>query len=291
MPILAGRGGDDRLVAEVVLHVAIAHGGVGDVVLGEFVEDELVVLAEDVGQDVEPAAVGHAHDDLLHAVARAILHDLVEDGDDGLAALEREALLADVAGVEEFLEELALEQVGEHALLLGVGEAVLAQRAGLEAVAQPAADGEILHVHVLGADVAAVGLLHQRDDVAQLHRDRLAVADELELEVEIGLGQLHVLERELGGGALAEIERVELGHAVAEAAVGADEGVDAGLLLAVGIAEGAGAGRGGGWGKRGAVGRAIAGGARGGCWQPSSKPAKKACHWASTLAGSAFHCW
>jgi hypothetical protein len=50
--------------------------------------------------------VGHAHDDLLDAVARAFLDDLVEDGDDGLAALEREALLADVAGVEEFLEEL-----------------------------------------------------------------------------------------------------------------------------------------------------------------------------------------
>ena len=85
--------------------------GVGDVVLGEFVEDELVVLAQDIGEDVEAAAVGHAHDDLLDAVARAFLDDLVEDRDDGFAALERKALLADVAGVEEFLEQLALEQV------------------------------------------------------------------------------------------------------------------------------------------------------------------------------------
>jgi hypothetical protein len=213
-------------------------GGVGDVVLGEFVEEELVVLAQNVGEDVEATAMGHAHDDLLDAVARAILDDLVEERDDGLAALEREALLADVAGVEEFLEELALEQVGQHALFLGVGKAVLAQDARLEAIAQPAADGEILDVHVLDAGAAAVGFLHQRDDVAEGLDRGLAADDEFELEVEIGVGELHVVERELGGGALAEIERVELGDAVAEAAVGADKGIDARLLAAIGRAGG-----------------------------------------------------
>ena len=129
----AGARGDDRLVAEVILHVAVAQLGVGHVIFRELVEDEFVVLAQDVGQDVEPAAMGHAHDDLLHAVARTFLHDLVEDGDDGFAALERKALLAHVAGVEEFLEQLALEQVGEHPLFLRVGQRVLAQAAFLDA--------------------------------------------------------------------------------------------------------------------------------------------------------------
>jgi hypothetical protein len=233
---LDARGsGRDRFEAEVILHVTVAHRGVGHVVLGEFVEDELVVLAQDVGEDVEAAAVGHAHDDLLDAVARAVLHDLVEERDDGLPALERETLLADVAGVEELLEQLALEQVRQHPLFLRVGEAVLAQRARFEPVAQPAADGEILDVHVLDAGVAAVGLLHQRDDRAQGHVDLPAAEDELELGVEIGLGELHVLERDLGRGALAEVERVELGDAVAEAAVGADQRVHPCLLDPVGL--------------------------------------------------------
>ncbi len=117
------------------------------------------------------------------------------------------------------------------ALFLGVGEAVLAERARLEAVAQPAADREILDVHVLDAGGAAVGLLHELEDLAQLHGGGAAAEDEIELAVEIGLGELHVLEREFRGGAVAEIERVELGDAVAEAAIGADEGVDLRLFL------------------------------------------------------------
>ena len=172
--------------------------------------------------------MGHAHDDLLHAVALTILQDFVEQRHDGFSAFERKALLPDVAGVEKLLEEFALEQAGKHALLFCVGEAVLAQRARLEALAQPAADGEILHVHVLGADVAAVNFLHQRDDLAQRLGRGLVADDELEIKIQIGLGELHVVEREARFG---------------------------------------------------------------GCWQPSSNPAKKAFHCASTLAGSAFHCW
>ncbi len=65
----AGGGIDDRFVAEVIFDVAVAELGIGNVILGEFVEDEFVVLAENVGEDVEAAAVGHAHDNLLDAVA------------------------------------------------------------------------------------------------------------------------------------------------------------------------------------------------------------------------------
>ena len=54
--------------AEVVLHVAVAGHRVGQVVFLELGEDLGVGLAEDVGQDVEPAAVGHAEDDLANAV-------------------------------------------------------------------------------------------------------------------------------------------------------------------------------------------------------------------------------
>ncbi len=107
-----GAGGDDRIETEVILHIAIAQLGAGDVVFREFVEDELVVLAEDIGEDVQAAAVGHAHDDLLHAEAGAFFQNFVEDRDDRLTAFEREALLADIARVDELLEQLAGEEAG-----------------------------------------------------------------------------------------------------------------------------------------------------------------------------------
>ena len=56
--------------AEVILDVAVAADGLGQVVVLELAEDHSVGLVEDVGQHVEPAAVGHAHDDLAHPVRR-----------------------------------------------------------------------------------------------------------------------------------------------------------------------------------------------------------------------------
>ena len=49
-------------LAEVVLHVARALGGLGVDVALELLEQLLVGLADDVHEHVEPAAVGHAHD-------------------------------------------------------------------------------------------------------------------------------------------------------------------------------------------------------------------------------------
>ena len=56
-------------VAEVVLHVAIAVRGVGDVVFGEGAEEGFGLLAADIDQDIKAAAVGHADDEIRHAVA------------------------------------------------------------------------------------------------------------------------------------------------------------------------------------------------------------------------------
>ena len=50
--------------AEVILDVAVAADGLGEVVAFELVENHAVRLVEDVGQHVQPAAVRHADDDL-----------------------------------------------------------------------------------------------------------------------------------------------------------------------------------------------------------------------------------
>ena len=60
-------------------------------------------------------------------------------GDDGLAALEGEAFLADVFGVEEFLEELGLVDAAEDADLGSELENVGLQAGGLDA--SPGASG------------------------------------------------------------------------------------------------------------------------------------------------------
>ena len=63
-------------------------------------------LAQRVDEHVQAAAVRHADDDFLYALRAAALHQLVHRDDEALAAFEREALLADVLGVQVALEPL-----------------------------------------------------------------------------------------------------------------------------------------------------------------------------------------
>ncbi len=187
--------------------------------------------------------------------------------------------------MEEFLEKFAFQQVGQDTLFLGIGQRVFAQAALLDPVAQPAPDGVILDVHVLDADVAAISLMQQVDHRMQGHRDPLPRPIDLKIVVEIGLAQLHVIETKLGGTALDQIERIKLGLLVSKPAIGADQGIDARLMQPALVPfDRAGPRR---WWTR----CALRDPRFGGCWQPSSNPAKKACHWASTAAGSRFHCW
>ena len=138
--------------AEVVLHVAVAvGGGLRQVVVLELVEDLGERLVERVGEHVQPAAVGHADDELLDAQRRALLDDRVEDRDERLAAFEREPLLADVLGVQELLEQLGLVERDEDAVLLLQAEReAVADR--LHPLGQPVADVERVDVHELDAD-------------------------------------------------------------------------------------------------------------------------------------------
>ncbi len=91
---VAGQARERALGAEVVLHVARAVRGARVDVALELAEDLRVALADDVGEHVEAAAVRHADRDLVEALLGRALQDAVEQRDERLAALEREALLA-----------------------------------------------------------------------------------------------------------------------------------------------------------------------------------------------------
>ncbi len=93
--------------AEVILHVAGALHvlGIGGMAL-ELREQRRVGLQHHVGEHVEAPAMRHADDKLLHAELAAALQHLLQRRDQGLAAVEAEALGAGIALVEEALEHL-----------------------------------------------------------------------------------------------------------------------------------------------------------------------------------------
>ncbi len=160
--LLARVGGVRTLAAEVVLDVARAHDRI-DGAPFELAEDLGVTLACDVGQDVEPAAVGHPDGDLVEPGLGRRLEDLVEHRDGRLGTFEGEALLAHVLGLQERLERLSGIQTPEDLHLL------LARRRSvgpLHVLLDPGALLWVLDVHVLHADGAAVGVAQDAQDGA-----------------------------------------------------------------------------------------------------------------------------
>ena len=198
----------------------------------ELGEQVLRHLAEGVDEHVETAAVGHADDDLLHALVAGALDELVHRGDEALAAFEREALLADVLGVQVALEAFGGRQpVEDVELLLGAEVRLRADR--LEALLPPALLGRLGDVHVLGADRAAVGFAQRLHDLAQGHvlGGREVGVRGAEHHVHVGLGEVVERRLELGNlRALGALQRIEVGPARAERAIRRDQGLDVDLL-------------------------------------------------------------
>ncbi len=197
--------------------------GMGRVAL-ELGEDRLERLAHHVGEHVEPAAVGHADDDLLEAELAAALDDLLERRDRRLGAVEAEPLGAGVFLVEEALEGLRRGQPLQDGAPAVGGEfgAVLDR---LDALLDPGFDPRLLYVHELDADVAAIGRPAAVDDLAQgrdLAQAQIVVDEDR--AVEVGVGEAVGLVVELGVVlAPLEAERVERGVEMAAHPVGADD--------------------------------------------------------------------
>src|SRR5207249_4340192 len=152
-------------VAEVVLDVAVAGRLLGEQAALELRDDHLVGLAEHVGEHVDPPAVRHAEDHLLDAEAPRVLDQRVEEGNERVTALEREALGGRIPELEELLEALRDDQAVEDAQPVLGGEVGMGG-GRLHALREPDALLLVLDVHVLDAERAAVGRLEARDQVA-----------------------------------------------------------------------------------------------------------------------------
>src|SRR5690606_34056388 len=129
----------------------------------EFREELLRRLAEHVDEHVEPAAMRHADDDLLDAAFAGSLYQIVEHGNQRLAAFEREALLPDVLRVEVALEALGAREAAQHRPLLVLRELPM-HPAVLEALAEPQPLPCSGNVRELDGELPAVDLAKQRED-------------------------------------------------------------------------------------------------------------------------------
>ena len=150
----------------VVFHVAGGQVfGRGVIKLGKQI---LGQLAQGVDQHVETAPVRHADHDLLHALRAGLLDHLVHGGNEALAALQRETLLAHVLGVQETLQTLGGGQAVQDVFFLVGGEHRLAADR-FQLFLPPALLRLVADEHVLGTNGAAVSLAQCIEQVAQRH--------------------------------------------------------------------------------------------------------------------------
>ena len=175
----------------------------------------------------------HADDDFLHALLAGLVDQLIHRHDEALAAFKREALLADVLGVQKALQPFGGGQALEHVLFLLGAQLRVGARA-FEFLLPPALLALVGDVHVLGPDGAAVGFAQRVQQLAQRHG---LFAEEgvagVEHRLHVGIGEAIEGRLQLGDvGALGTLERVQIGPAGADVAVGGDQLLDGGALAA-----------------------------------------------------------
>ena len=151
----------------------------------------------------------------------------VQQRDQRLGALQREPPLADELGLQEHLERLGHVEPGQDAdLLVMLGPAVRP----LDPRLDPGALLRVLHVHVLDADSAAVGVAQHAEYLAQLHPRLAAETAGGELPLQVPERQAVLVDVQVGVLALLVLQRVGVGHEVAAHPVGVDQLVHPGGL-------------------------------------------------------------
>jgi len=228
-----------RVVGELHAHrAAVGRGhlpGVTQVVLDIACEDVVAValslellenvvrgLVHDVGQHVEPAAVGHADDHVRHPAACAGGDQRLQRRDEGLVARQREALLAREPGVEEIFED---HRPGEsfQDTAFGLGGEPGPVAGGFDPVQQPSDALGVPDEHELDADGRAVRLLEVGDDLAERRRAETDLGARLESLVQVLRSQPEVGDVEGGRVRPPCAHRVRPGEEVAAGAVAMNE--------------------------------------------------------------------
>ena len=125
-------------------------------------------LAKGVDQHIEPASVCHTDHHLLHAGGACLLDEMIEHRDHGVATFAGKALLTDVLGAEIFFQRFSSREPFQN-VLAELRRVVRARAQRLQSLLDEALLRRVRHVHVLGAEGAAIGLLEGCDQVLEPH--------------------------------------------------------------------------------------------------------------------------
>ena len=181
-------------------------------------------LAHGVDEHVQTATVGHADDDFLNAFGASGLDQLVHRGNETLSTFEGKPLLAHIFSVQKTLQAFGSCEPVQDVLFLVCREMGFAANA-LELLLPPALLVLVGGVHVLGTNVAAVGLAQCVQQLAQGHG---VLAEECVAGVEHGF-QVGISEAVESGFefrnvvAFGTLQRVQVGPACADVAVSGNQ--------------------------------------------------------------------
>ena len=201
----------------------------------EFLEQRTGLLAEDVDQHVQPAPVRHANHDLANALLAGAFQRFVQQRDQAFRALKGKPFLADILAVQIALDALGGGQ-GRQQRPLFIGLRVGPAPGVLESRLNPVLDVAVDDMHVLGADVLAIGLPQQRQNFTQGQAAGVMQDVDVEMPVQILLSQaivgrvqiLQAVDRARG-------QRVVAGDLMAAASVLIDKLVHRRLLAQGGL--------------------------------------------------------
>ena len=209
----------------MILHIAVARDELGNIVRAEFGENHLERFLEEIGQHIEPATMRHAHADFFDPVARAAMQNRIEDDHERLRALERKALLSDIAGVEENLERFRLEQESQKRDL-HLDRSLMLRRARFEPVAHPIPDARILDVLKFRPDRVGINFLEPRDHLAQGHPFVVEKEFRRDLQIEVLLAEAKLAQGEERIFRPLVGQRIDPRDGVPERAIGVNQTVD-----------------------------------------------------------------
>jgi hypothetical protein len=236
---LARRCGTLEVHAKMVLDVT------GALILttsctGEFAEDGLVGLSDDVGENVETTTMGHTDNDILDTVINTAVNEGLHTRDKGLTTLETKSLIVRVLGSQERLEAGTPDKTVEDTALLING--VLEGVRNLETFTEPVALITVGNVDELNTKRTAVDSLARIDNLTEGHlltaitlEARQNTRAESVLSVKVLVGKSVVLETQflgldvgktLGVVGASDTERVNLGGVVTTRLVCADKKLD-----------------------------------------------------------------
>ena len=116
-------------------------------------------MSDDIRQNIQTAAMRHSHLYVFDAKITGALDQLIEQGNDRFAALNRESLLAQEFRVQKAFELLGRNQFPENSFLHFYVNRLGRNELAPNLLTQPEFFFLALNVPVLGADFATIGTL------------------------------------------------------------------------------------------------------------------------------------